>query len=155
MPSTWRLDGAGLAAFVDRLPKVLRKMLGPDAHLPRTVFTDRGTGMYNPSGKIVRQYEEAIRRAGMRVFWGSDAWQQSPDMPDLLLHETAVAWFRRCMKLEWPVCAPWEETLPQWSQRARRVVEHINTNFDVEGLCSEFPQRLADVLDGDGERLRK
>ena len=155
MPSTWRLDGAGLAAFVDRLPKVLRKMLGPDAHLPRTVFTDRGTGMYNPSGKIVRQYEEAIRRAGMRVFWGSDAWQQSPDMPDLLLHETAVAWFRRCMKLEWPVCAPWEETLPQWSQRARRVVEHINTNYDVKGLCSEFPQRLADVLDGDGERLRK
>ena len=107
-------------------------MLGPDAHLPRTVFTDRGTGMYNPSGKIVRQYEEAIRRAGMRVFWGSDAWQQSPDMPDLLLHETAVAWFRRCMKLEWPVCAPWEETLPQWSQRARRVVEHINTNYDVK-----------------------
>ena len=111
--------------------------------------------MYSPSGKIVKQYDKAVTRAGMRVFWGKDAWQQSPDMPDLLLHETAIAWFRRCMRAERPVCVPWEETLPQWSQRAKRVVDYINMSYDVKGLCREFPQRLADTLASEGERLRK
>ena len=29
MPADWTLDGPGLAAFVERLPGALRKMLGP------------------------------------------------------------------------------------------------------------------------------
>ena len=68
-------------------------MLGDDAKLPRTVFTDRGTGMYNPQGKVVRRYHAALESAGFTLYWGTDARRQSPDMADMLLHETAVAWF--------------------------------------------------------------
>ena len=38
---------AGAAMCVERLPGLLRKMLGRDARLPRTLFTDRGPGFYN------------------------------------------------------------------------------------------------------------
>ena len=79
MPPDWNLDGQGLAAFVDRLPKVLEKMLRGAERLPRHVFTDRGTGMYNPQGKVARQYADAVSRNGFKLYWGSDAARQSPD----------------------------------------------------------------------------
>ena len=60
MPAEWKLDGDGLALFVERLPGVLRKMLGREARLPRNVFTDRGTGMYIPKGLVVAKYNAAI-----------------------------------------------------------------------------------------------
>ena len=47
------------------------------------------------------------------------------------------------------------ETQEQWAKRARRVVAAINKDYDVAGLCGEFPTRLQDVVDGDGERLSK
>lgn len=53
MPPNWQLNGRGLADFVERLPTVLMKMLGQDARMPRNVFTDRGTGMYNPQGNYL------------------------------------------------------------------------------------------------------
>ena len=155
MPEAWKLDGDGVAAFVRRLTAVLRKMLGGDAPLPRTIFTDRGTGMYIPSGKIVNKYAAAAEAQGFKVYWGSDASRQSPDMGDVLLHETAVAWLRERMKVELPEASPWDETLSQWTQRARRVVSYINETYDVSALCREFPKRLQDVVDGKGERLRK
>ena len=155
MPEDWTLDGMGLAAFVQRLPGILLKMLGPETRLPRMLFTDRGTGMYNPAGKIVAKYRQAVKDAGFHVFWGDDASQQSPDMGDLLLHETAVAWFRKKMRKEKPVVLPWDETQQQWTQRARQVVQYINENYNVRGLCAEFPQRLEQTLASQGERLRK
>ena len=155
MPETWTLDGAGLAAFVERLPSILRKMLGESARLPRLVFTDRGTGMYNPAGRIVGKYQGAIKEAGFRTYWGEDAAPQSPDMGDMLLHETAVAWFRKGMKEEKPTMLPWQETQQEWTQRARRVVKRINAKHNVKGLAADFPQRLKAVVDGEGERLRK
>ncbi len=57
-------------------------------------MTDRGTGMYSPSGQVVAAYEAAVRECNFQLFWGPDAKQQAADMPDLLLHETAVSWFR-------------------------------------------------------------
>ena len=154
MPSEWRLGGEGLAAFVERLPALIRTMVGPGRRLPRVVFTDRGTGMYNPHGKIVREYAQAIAAAGLQTYWGADASSQSPDMPDLLMHETAVAWFRNNMKKERPVCAPWEETQAQWLVRARRVTRYVNDNYDVYGLCHAFPKRLNNAVGKDGDRLR-
>ena len=144
-----------MAAFVARLPRVLRKMLGPSARLPRTVFTDRGTGMYTNAGKIVKKYGEALAAAGFHSFWGHDASAQSPDMGDMLLHETAVAWLRQRLKAEKPSVLPWEETQLLWGQRAHQVVRRINAEFNVKGLCSEFPQRWGAVVEGSGERLRK
>ena len=110
-------------------------MLGDGAPLPRNVFTDRGTGMYIPSGKIVREYQAAIDEAGFNVYWGPDAQKQSPGMGDVLLHETAVSWFRKGMKSEQPECVPWEETQGQWARRAQRVVRKVNKEYDVAGLC--------------------
>ena len=130
-------------------------MLGPRARLPRTVFTDRGTGMYNPQGLAVRAYANAIEQAGFKLYWGRDAQKQSPDMGDVLLHETAVAWFRKRMRTERPEVLPWEETQDMWVKRARRAVAAINQEYDVAGLCREFPERLQDLVDGGGERLRK
>ena len=155
MPAEWKLDGDGLALFVERLPGVLRKMLGRKARLPRNVFTDRGTGMYIPTGLVVAKYNAAIDANDFNLYWGTDAQRQSPDMGDILLHETTVSWFRSLMKAEQPVVPPWEETLAHWTHRARRVTRAINRDYNVAGLCREFPQRLADVVERQGERLPK
>ena len=106
MPDNWTLTAKGVAQFAERLPTILRRMLGDEARLPRNVFTDRGTGMYNPVGKICNEYEQALGKTGFRPYWGSDAWRQSPDMGDVLLHETAISWFRKAMREEKPAAAP-------------------------------------------------
>ena len=155
MPANWALNGAGVASFVDRLPHILRKMLGPEARLPRHLFTDRGTGMYTPAGKVVNEYADAVTRNGLHLYWGRDATRQSPDMGDMLLHETAVAWFRYALRKKKPDVLPWRETQEQWARRARKAIAQINKEYDVSGLCREFPMRLADVVKGKGERLRK
>ena len=155
MPPEWTLNGEGVAEFVERLPKVLSKMLGDSARWPRHVFTDRGTGLYNPQGRVVLAYEGALRRNGFHLYWGPDASQQSPDMGDMLLHETAVSWFRNVMRKFKPDVLPWEETQAQWAVRARKAVAWVNAEYDVAGLCREFPSRLQHVIDGEGERLRK
>ena len=103
----------------------------------------------------VRAYSAAVKAAGFKLFWGDDASQQSPDMPDLLLHETAVAWFRRKLSKQRPVCAPWEETQAQWTARARQVVAFINDSYRVDRLCKQFPGRFRACKDSDGERLGK
>ena len=126
MPENWALTGSGLAAFVDRLPKVLHKMLGPAARLPRHVFTDRGTGLYTSQGKAVREYADAVSRNKFHLYWGPDPTRQSPDMADVLLHETAVSWFRNVLRKSKPEVLPWEESQAQWAQRARKAIDVIN-----------------------------
>lgn len=153
MPDDWALNGAGLAMFVGRLPAVLHRMLGKEARLPRNVFTDRGTGLYIPTGRITTDYAEALAATGS--YWGDDAARQSPDMGDVLLHETAVSWFRKFMRQEKPVVAPWEETTQQWTARARRATQRLNKECDAASLCTEFPDRLQQVVDRKGDRLPK
>jgi len=155
MPDEWTLNGAGLAQFVERLPAILRRMLGPDARLPLNVFTDRGTGMYTPIGKITSEYQAALEKVGFRSHWGADASRQSPDMADVLLHETAVAWFRKAMRSEKPVVAPWHETTAQWTARARRAIQKLNREHDVSSLSKEFPARLKELVAREGDRLPK
>ena len=92
------LSGDGLATFVDRLPRIVPKMLGETARWPRHLFTDRGTGMYNPQGKVVKVCGDAVKRNGFHLYWGPDASTQSPDMGDMLLHETAASWFRNALR---------------------------------------------------------
>ena len=45
---------------------------------------------------------------------------------------------------------PWTETVEQLSARMRGIVQHINTNHDVENLCRELHDRLQDVTDAKG-----
>ena len=72
-----------------------------------------------------------------------------------MLHETAVSWFRNVLRKEKPEGLPWEETQAQWIVRARKAVAYVNKEYDVAGLCCQFPSRLQDVIDGGGERLNK
>ena len=144
-----------MAEAVDLLPGVLRRMLGKDALLPRVLFTDRGTGMYASNGHIVRDFANAADAAGFRTYWGCIAKRQAPDMGDLLLHETAVSWFRSKMRREKPSALPWCETRAQWTARAARCVAAINAEYDVAGLCREFPARLHDCKERGGDRIPK
>ena len=76
-------------------------------------------------------------------------------MGDLLLHETVVAWFRGKMRRTKPQVLPWEETRAQWAARAASCVRAINAEYNVAGLCAEFPDRLQACMDQGGERLAK
>ena len=155
LPEDWALNGDGMAHVVASLPGVLRRMLGPGSTLPRTLFTDRGTGMYSPMGMVVHAYADAVASAGFRLYWGANAAEQAPDMGDLLLHETAVAWFRGKMRRTKPTVVPWEETRAQWAARASRCVKAINSEYNAKGLCAEFPARLRKCMENEGERLAK
>ncbi len=140
LPEEWHLDGEGVATVVRRLEGRLREMLGAGARFPRVLMTDRGTGMYSPSGQVVAAYEAAVRECNFQLFWGPDAKQQAADMPDLLLHETAVSWFRGSRRKIQPVVAPWHETPAQWSRRAMQALDEVNLHCDAEGLCMSFPR---------------
>ena len=50
---------------------------------------------------------------------------------------------------------PGGESQQQWTQRVRRVVQHISEKYDVHGLCFEFALRLDKLVANDGEGLRK
>ena len=139
MPADWPLDSSGVATFVERLPRILRRMLGPRARLPNVVFTDRGTGMYSPQGAVTHLYEEALEASGFSLDWGADASVQAPDMPDVLLHETAVAMFRNRLRRERPAVLPWEETQEQWACRADKVVQWLNGALQLERPVPEVP----------------
>ena len=157
MGHEWRQTGAGMAAFVERLPAVLKKMVGPDAALPRILFSDRGPGFYQGStGHITQHYEAALRRNGFRPFAGHDASSQPPDVPDVLLHETVAAWIRNYLRVH-----PFSRSGSLDVQEAKlRVVlkeccQHINAQYDVDGLCHGFPERLRKLVDETkGDRLK-
>ena len=70
LPNVWEVDGERLASAVGVLPTVLRKMLRNHARLPRTLFTDRETGMCTPGGQAVHQYAKAVEETGFHLFWG-------------------------------------------------------------------------------------
>ena len=36
-------------------------------------WVDRGTGMYSPLGHVVHEYEEAVHKAGFKLFWVPNA----------------------------------------------------------------------------------
>ena len=93
---TWRLNGEGMSAFVEQLPGILREMLGDAAPKPRVIFSERGPGLYNTgTGIIVHAYKNALKKQGFRPWAGDDATWQPPDVPDVLLHETAAGWVRK------------------------------------------------------------
>ena len=152
LPLDWQLDGNGMAIVVHRLNDRLREMLGHCARRPRVLMSDRGTGMYAPSGQVVNAYEHAVQKCGFKFFWGPDAKRQAPDMPDLLLHETAVSWVRNVLRRMKPEVLPWKESPVQWSRRMVRAVDEAN-QYDVEASCTDFPDRIQECLAADGAKL--
>ena len=58
------------------------------------------------------------------------------------------------MRKEKPVVEPWKESVEQWGQRAEKCVRHMNAEYDLDGLCRRFPERLRKLEEAKGERLR-
>ena len=109
--------------------------------------------MYSPPGAVTYFYEEALTAVGFSLYWGADASVQAPDMPHVLIHETAVAMFWNCLRRAKPVVLPWGETQEQWAARAGRVVVWMNARCNLVSLCKKFPERLHELLARDGDRL--
>ena len=88
-----------MSKFMARLQQIRTDMVDDGGTLPRVVCSDRGPGFYQTStGHITKDYAQALHQHGFRAFAGADASKQPPDLPDLLLHEKAVAWIKGCLK---------------------------------------------------------
>lgn len=138
MGRDWEQNGAGQAKMVALLPKVLKKMCGRSAEaLPETVFSDRGPGFYHPSqGTINPHYAAALSEHGFTPWAGDHALWQPGDIPDLLLHETAVSWVRKFLR-QHPVKIGenMARNISNLEEKLQEAVDHINTYYEVEDTC--------------------
>ena len=85
---------------------------------------------------------------------GEDASKQSGDAQEVMLHETAVALLRRRLALSLP-SKPWLESRELYASRLKEQAAFINHRYNMEGLCKEFPTRVAEVIANDGGRIWK
>ena len=130
----WIQDQEGQAQMVKRLPKILKKMLGNDETWASTVFTDRGPGFYWPlQGTICPKYLEALTECGFTPWAGEHAKWQPPDIPDLLLHETVVAWIRKFLR-QHPIriTENMARNIENLGEKLAEAQEHINEHYEVE-----------------------
>ena len=158
MGDHWQQTGAGMAELAGRLPRILRTMVGRDVALPRVVVSDRGLGFYMSglrNGQIVPAYRTSLSAVGFRPFAGDDASDQPPDCPDVLLHETAVGWIRKFFKKHpFRRAAALDLNIERVKAQMGECIRHINQKYDVDALCSAWPERLRDLVDSEGERLK-
>ena len=86
--------------------------------------------------------------------YGAKTGQNGPDVPDVLLHETAVSWMRQRLYATAPK-RRWEETPEQLATRLQAAVAHCNDEYNVSGLCRKFTSRLTELVkETAGDRLR-
>ena len=90
----------------------------------------------------------------MRAFMGDDARKQPGTLQDLMLHETAVSWMREKLLVNLPA-RPWEETREEYKARLQECCRKINAEFETENLCRELPDRLEELKERKGDRLKK
>ena len=89
---------------------------------------------------------------GFKAFMGDNAALQPGSLQEMMLHETAVAWIRRRQTLTTPK-SPWDESVEDFGQRMRGIVNDINENVDVAGLCQAFLKRVEELIERRGGRL--
>jgi hypothetical protein len=155
LPDGWS-QWNGQADIVAMLPGVLRKMLGRGATLPDVIFTDRGPGYFRPSsGTIHASCLAALNEHGFTPWAGEHSKWQPPDLADVLLHETAVSWIRKYLK-QHPVrlVHRMDENKKRVAAVLKDACDHINEHYKVDNLCSDLPDRLKDLVEGEGERLK-
>ena len=134
----------------------MKKMHGREAILPTVVFTDRGPGFYHPSsGNICPEYQGALEEQGFTAWAGENAKWQPPDVPDILLHETAVAWVRSFLR-QHPVKIGHNQAknIENLEEKLQEAESHINTYYEVEDLCKSLPRRLKELVEAKGSRLK-
>ncbi len=88
---------------------------------------------------------------GFRPFAGDFAAEQPPDIPDVLLHETAILWVKLRESKTKPQ-RPWEESREAFTVRMRGIAQEVNAHCDVEGFCKGFVKRLKQVVELKGGR---
>ena len=103
---------------------------------------------------IAPQYRDALRRHGLRAFFGCDASAQPGQLQEVMLHETAVAWMRERLKKTLPTRS-WAESLDDYGAWLKACAAYINEEHDVAGLCLGLPKRLAELDRRRGDRLCK
>ena len=127
----------------------------PGASPPRVLFVDRGCGFYNAgTGAITPEFKAALADHDLKAFMGDDAARQPGSLWEMMLHETAVSWIRRGLTWSLP-SKPWEESVDDYTARLKAVVQRINSEYNVEGLCKELPLRVRDLHEAQGGRLGK
>jgi hypothetical protein len=143
----------GAETLVARVRGAVNRRFQGEAVKPDFLMVDRGRGFYNiQTGKITAKYGQAVAQHGFTNMMGDVASVQPGHMQEVLLHETAVAWIRwRLTKTLPREC--WLETPAEYETRIKQVVQDINANCDVQGLCNNLPQRLRDVIAAEGGRL--
>ena len=81
-------------------------------------------------------------------------YARAPDLADFWPHETTVSWIRSYMKKN-----PLEKGVgidamqQQFKATMRDCVRHINSEYNVDDLCSSFPRRPLALKAASGGRL--
>ena len=104
--------------------------------------------------EVAEEFDDALRAHGLRAFMGQDARQQPGSLQEVMLHETAVAWWRSLLSQSTPR-APAEDTRDAYLTRLREACAHVNDNFDVDGLSWELPGGVQQHLELKGDKLPK
>ena len=84
----------------------------------------------------------------------------------MLISQHLAVWYLACFVFRgarrlpwvWAKTLPrrcWEETEEAYGARLKEAASYINSTHDVEGLCMEFPGRLRDLVERNGDRLAK
>ena len=148
-------NAAGAEVLVQKVRAALNIRFQSGAQqAPTVVWTDRGKGFYDGTGKITAQYRSALNDNGLKAFWGDDASVQPGKLQEVHLHETAVSWLRYQLMISIPN-AEWQETREQYTARIKACCAKINQSYDVDGLCRAFPRRIQALIDSDGDRINK
>ena len=143
--------GASILVSKVRAAVNIRFQGGPSK--PDTVWIDRGKGFYSPcAGGITAEYKQALKDNRLKPAMGDDASIQPGSLQELMLHETSVAWIRHRLAKSVPTRA-WEESRDAYTARLKGVVDDINRNCDVEGLCRAFMTRINKLVERKGGRL--
>ena len=82
------------------------------------------------------------------------AKEQPADVPDVLLHETAIACFKRELVATPPTVDPWKETHEQFQSRVDNVVQAANGQYNFRSLCGSYLERLELLAERKGDRLK-
>ena len=79
---------------------------------------------------------------------------QPGNLPELELHETAVAWLRVRLDRTVPAKA-WEESREAYAARLKAVCADVNATRDAEALRRGFMKRIDQLVDQKGGRLAR
>ena len=147
--------GEGAALLVEKVRAAINVRCQAASRQPKHIFVDRGKGFYAPaSGQITAKYSTALAEYEFVPMMGQNARLQPGNLSEVLLHETAVSWLRVRLAESVPAKA-WAETREQYTSRLRACCQAVNSSYNVDGLCREFPARIAKLREAEGGRLKE